>query len=90
MCTKKTLFEAGNCSNAKLEVRKRGESLNFRQIAFTTACVREYAAMMDVSIHSATLMLRRDPSSFRRIYKAAKLNPPVSAKLTAKKILASR
>lgn len=88
MCTKKTLFEAGNCPNARLETRKRGESLNFRQITFATACVREYAARMNVSIHSATLMLRQDPSAFSLIYKAAKLTPEVSAKLTAEKVLA--
>ena len=50
MCTKKTLYMAGEATDVALKPRKRGENMTFMQISFATECLRMLANRRDVPI----------------------------------------
>lgn len=87
MCTKKTLYMAGDGENISLHARERGGKLNFAQISYTTDCVREIANMMDVPMFKAIDALR-EQGVFPYIYREARKISRRSAKKLASELVA--
>lgn len=77
MCTKKTLYKAGNATDIALKPRKRGEEMTFSQISFATDCLRMLANRKDMPIVELVQeMSVRD--LFRQFYDLMKANPAYS------------
>lgn len=71
MCTKKTLYMAGDDRNVSLRARERGGKLNFAQISYATDCVREVANRMDMPMVKVIASLR-ESGAFKAIYSEAR------------------
>lgn len=86
MCTKKTLYMAGNDRNVGLRARERGGKLNFAQISYTTDCVREVAERMDMPMATVIGILRQS-DAFQSIYKEARKTDRRPAKVFARDLV---
>lgn len=87
MCTKRTLYMAGDERNVGLRARERGGKLNFAQISYTTDCVREVAERMDIPMAKAIDGLRKK-GAFKTIYKEARKEIRRPAKVLARELVA--
>lgn len=87
MCTKKTLYMAGDERNVSLRARKRGGKLNFAQISYTTDCIREVAERMDLPMVKVIDTLRKR-DAFQVIYKEARKTVRRPIKLFVRELMA--
>ena len=87
MCTKKTLYMAGDERVVSLRARERGGKLNFAQISYATDCVREVADRMEMPM-AKVIGLLRESGAFQLIYKEARRATRRPAKVFARELLA--
>lgn len=87
MCTKKTLYMAGDEGRVSLRARERGGKLNFAQIGYTTDCVREVASRLDIPMVKAIGELRAK-GAFAHIYREARRKVQRPAGVVARELLA--
>lgn len=86
MCKKVVLYSPGNQANARLANRKRSRNLNFKQISYSTDCIREYANMREVPMVEAVRMLQTNERAMNTIFAAARQENPISPKQVAKQV----
>ncbi len=86
MCKKVILYSPGNQANARLVSRKRNRNLNFKQIRYSTDCIREYANMHEVPMAEAVSMLQAKEQAMNTIFTAARQQNPISPKQVAKQV----
>lgn len=87
MCTKKTLYMAGDERTVGLRARERGGKLNFAQISYATDCVREVANQLDVPMAKVIASLRNS-GAFQQIYREARKAVRRPAKAFARELVA--
>ena len=77
MCTKKTLYMAGDATDVVLKPRKRGEEMTMGQISFATECLRMLANRRDMPmVELVHEMSARD--LFGQFYALLKTEPAFS------------
>lgn len=87
MCTKKTLYTAGDKGSVALRPRERGGKLNFSQIAYSTDCVREIANILDIPMAIAIGRIQNVHGAFASIYRESRKSVKRPAKVVAREIL---
>ena len=86
MCTKKTIYEAGGKRQVILRARKRGEKLDFSQISYSTECVREIAARLEMPMAQAIDSIRAK-NAFPIIYREARKTNRRPVKVVAQELI---
>lgn len=77
MCTKKTLYRAGNAIDVALKPKKKGGEMTLGQISFATECLRMLANRRDMPIvELVQLMSERD--LFGQFHNLLKAEPAFS------------
>ena len=88
MCTKKTLYKAGDKGAVALRPRERGGKLDFKQIAYSTDCVREIANILDMPMARAIGRIQEVKGAFAAIYREARKTVKRPAKDFAREVMA--
>ncbi len=88
MCKKAILYSPGSTANVGLTSRGRSRKLNFRQISYSTDCVREYANIHDIPMAVAIGRLQTKNHALNAILAEARKDQPASPKKMAKVVSA--
>lgn len=77
MCTNKILYTPSPLPFAEPQKQKRGESMNFQQVKYTTECLKMMSNRLDQPIYM-TLQQVEDKGLMPELYGMAKASAPIS------------